>query len=369
VRVFFIKSPNNCEEELSRAREFSPRKERSARLKMKKNSTTTTVGRNRTSSRRQINAPARFADEEFDVTNINATTTTTTTNNRKNNNNNNNNTKKKKKKTTTTTTTDAAEKGVLSSFFERHSNVYIYVPNLIGYARLLLMFLSFYCSSLEGGVKLSVFTYFLSFVCDELDGRFARKCNQCTEFGAVLDMVTDRLATTGLLIILSNIYPEMQFTCISLIFLDISSHWLQMHSQLAIGKKGHKDMRESRFRLLRLYYANRIFMGVCCVSTEVLYLCLFMAKDKELNAMPGPLPISNELVKRVSFLSASDAFFKKTLGVGSVTTFATQFIVLAIPGFLLKQIANVAQLRSAVVAMCEHEPEFARKREEKTNRD
>jgi len=339
---------------------------------MKKNSTTTTtttvVGRNRTSSRRQINAPARFADEEFDVTNINATTTTTTTNNRKNNNNNNNNTKKKKK-TTTTTTTDAAEKGVLSSFFERHSNVYIYVPNLIGYARLLLMFLSFYCSSLEGGVKLSVFTYFLSFVCDELDGRFARKCNQCTEFGAVLDMVTDRLATTGLLIILSNIYPEMQFTCISLIFLDISSHWLQMHSQLAIGKKGHKDMRESRFRLLRLYYANRIFMGVCCVSTEVLYLCLFMAKDKELNAMPGPLPISNELVKRVSFLSASDAFFKKTLGVGSVTTFATQFIVLAIPGFLLKQIANVAQLRSAVVAMCEHEPEFARKREEKTNRD
>jgi hypothetical protein len=30
----------------------------------------------------------------------------------------------------------------------------------------------------------------------------------------------------------------------------------------------------------------------------------------------------------------------------------------------LKQIANIAQLRSAVVAMCEHEPEFAAKREE-----
>ena len=49
---------------------------------------------------------------------------------------------------------------------------------------------------------------------------------------------------------------------------------------LAIGKKGHKDMHESRFRLLRLYYTNRIFMGVCCVSTEVLYLCLFMARDR-----------------------------------------------------------------------------------------
>ena len=46
-------------------------------------------------------------------------------------------------------------------------------------------------------------------------------------------------------------------------------------------KRTCKDMRESRFRLLRLYYTNRIFMGVCCVSTEVLYLCLFMARDED----------------------------------------------------------------------------------------
>lgn len=31
-----------------------------------------------------------------------------------------------------------------------------------------------------------------SFVCDELDGRFARKFNQTSTLGAVLDMVTDR---------------------------------------------------------------------------------------------------------------------------------------------------------------------------------
>ena len=34
--------------------------------------------------------------------------------------------------------------------------------------------------------------YFLSFVCDELDGRFARKLQQTSTLGAVLDMVTDR---------------------------------------------------------------------------------------------------------------------------------------------------------------------------------
>ncbi|KAK2980356.1 hypothetical protein RJ640_014529 [Escallonia rubra] len=31
-----------------------------------------------------------------------------------------------------------------------------------------------------------------SFVCDALDGWFARKFNQVSTFGAVLDMVTDR---------------------------------------------------------------------------------------------------------------------------------------------------------------------------------
>lgn len=32
----------------------------------------------------------------------------------------------------------------------------------------------------------------------------------------------------------------------------------------------------SRSRLVRLYYSNRIFMGFCCVCCEVLYLALFL---------------------------------------------------------------------------------------------
>ncbi len=264
----------------------------------------------------------------------------------------------------------SSQKKWKKKFFSRHDNVYVYVPNVIGYARLLLVLASFYYANEENrphgwGASVTVFAYVLSFICDELDGRCARRFNQCTEFGAVLDMVTDRLATTGLLIILSNMYRDAQFACILLIFLDISSHWLQMHSQLAIGKKGHKDMHESRFRLLRLYYTNRIFMGVCCVSTEVLYLCLFMARDRELSAVRGLLPNSSGVIETFSHVQAFDEFLVQTVGIGSLHTFATQFAVLAIPGFLLKQTANIAQLRSAVVAMCNHEPEFALKREKK----
>ena len=46
------------------------------------------------------------------------------------------------------------------------------------------------------------------------------------------------------------------------------------------------------------------------MSTEVLYLCLFMAKDKELNAIPGLVPISKEIIKRVSFIETFDSFLQ-----------------------------------------------------------
>ena len=38
--------------------------------------------------------------------------------------------------------------------------------------------------------------YFLSGFLDHFDGHAARKYNQCSQFGATLDMVTDRVATT-----------------------------------------------------------------------------------------------------------------------------------------------------------------------------
>ncbi|RYR22669.1 hypothetical protein Ahy_B03g067974 isoform D [Arachis hypogaea] len=67
------------------------------------------------------------------------------------------------------------------------------------------------------------------FVCDAVDGWAARKFNQVSTFGAVLDMVTDRISTACLLVVLSQVYkPGLIF--LSLLALDIASHWLQMYS-------------------------------------------------------------------------------------------------------------------------------------------
>ena len=70
--------------------------------------------------------------------------------------------------------------------------------------------------------------------------------------------------------VLSREYPDHFFACLSLVLLDIGSHWLQMYSQLLASKSSHKDVDPTANAILRLYYTNRIFMGVCCVSAEAL---------------------------------------------------------------------------------------------------
>lgn len=51
-----------------------------------------------------------------------------------------------------------------------------------------------------------------------------------SRFGAVLDMVTDRCPTAGLLLVLSRLYNRNHaFAFLVLMFLDLSSHWMHTH--------------------------------------------------------------------------------------------------------------------------------------------
>ncbi|CAF1709929.1 unnamed protein product [Brassica napus] len=165
--------------------------------------------------------------------------------------------------------------------------------------------------------------YFFSFCCDAVDGWCARKFNQVSTFGAVLDMVTDRVSTACLLVILSQIYrPSLVF--LSLLALDIASHWLQMYSTFLSGKTSHKDVKDSTSWLFRLYYGNRMFMGYCCVSCEVLYIILFLiSKNHTENLM--------------------------SVVVESLTQFSPLSLLLALSifGWSIKQFINVIQMKTA----------------------
>ncbi|KAK1259085.1 putative CDP-diacylglycerol--inositol 3-phosphatidyltransferase 2 [Acorus gramineus] len=200
-------------------------------------------------------------------------------------------------------------------------SVYLYIPNIIGYIRILMNCVAFaICFSNK---KLFSILYFISFVCDGLDGWFARKFNQVSTFGAVLDMVTDRVSTACLLVILSKLYrPSLIF--VALLALDIASHWLQMYSTFLSGKASHKDVKDSSNWLFRAYYGHRYFMAFCCVACEVLYIILFLLSPSQTESS---VFVVLDAVKQHVLLS---------------------FIVaLSLFGWAIKQVVNVIQMKTA----------------------
>uniref|UniRef100_A0A0D9VEK9 CDP-diacylglycerol--inositol 3-phosphatidyltransferase n=1 Tax=Leersia perrieri TaxID=77586 RepID=A0A0D9VEK9_9ORYZ len=161
---------------------------------------------------------------------------------------------------------------------EKTPSVYLYIPNIIGYFRIIINFIAFaVCYSNR---LLFAILYFFSFFCDGLDGWFARKFNQASTFGAVLDMVTDRYSNKSLDLVYA--VCKMRFLRTWLSFLD--SAWVGYYKPLVSdvqfmvlfftssflsGKTSHKDVKDTGNWLLKLYYGHRPFMAFCCVASEV----------------------------------------------------------------------------------------------------
>ncbi|CAN1276561.1 CDP-diacylglycerol--inositol 3-phosphatidyltransferase 1 [Linum perenne] len=197
-------------------------------------------------------------------------------------------------------------------------SVYLYIPNIIGYVRVLMNIYAFaICFTNK---RLFCLLYFISFVCDGIDGWAARKFNQVSTFGAVLDMITDRISTACLLVILSQVYrPGLTF--VSLLALDIGSHWLQMYSTFLLGKASHKDVKDSTSWLFRAYYGNRMFMAYCCVACEVLRI--------------SSLDIS---APDIAF------YFQVLMSLTKEITPLSVLVGLSLFGWAIKQVVNVIQV-------------------------
>ena len=151
-------------------------------------------------------------------------------------------------------------------------NVYIWIPNLIGYLRVILTLTSVYYAFSNWVVF--IVCYSGGAILDLFDGMAARKFNQCSKFGAVLDMVTDRVSTNLLYLVLAVMNPEYYFTFALLAAADYSSHWAQMYAAAAAGTH-HKVLDADRNWLLRVYYSNRVFMFLNCVSQEAFLIALY----------------------------------------------------------------------------------------------
>lgn len=135
-------------------------------------------------------------------------------------------------------------------------NIFLFVPNIIGYVRIILAIISFYF--MPTCPKVSIVCYLVSGLLDAFDGHAARYLNQGTKFGAMLDMLTDRCATMCLCVVLAMFYPNWAILFQLSMSLDMASHWLHMHSSMMKGSSSHKTIDLSGNPILRIYYTSRV---------------------------------------------------------------------------------------------------------------
>eukprot|EP00922_Rhytidocystis_sp_ex-Travisia-forbesii_P014615 GHVS01021832.1.p1 GENE.GHVS01021832.1~~GHVS01021832.1.p1 ORF type:complete len:153 (+),score=17.24 GHVS01021832.1:125-583(+) len=145
------------------------------------------------------------------------------------------------------------------------SSVFFYMPNIIGYLRILLVALSVGFSSSPSCLP-TVVLYTSSQCLDALDGWIARRLGQATLFGAVLDQLTDRMSTLCLYILNIAAHPAYTTGILLLCVIDISGHWIHTLSSALCGKASHKCIPEGNL-FLRLYYQqpSRRTTTVVCV--------------------------------------------------------------------------------------------------------
>lgn len=152
--------------------------------------------------------------------------------------------------------------------------VFFFIPNLVGYLRVVTALMSFWL--MKNHQIYTLIFYGISGFLDAFDGYAARRYNQGTRYGAVLDMVTDRCATTSLICYLCVIYPTFCVIWQLLVSLDLASHYMHMYAMMSTGSASHKNVDEKQSKLLSLYYTNRIVLFIVCLVNELFYVALYL---------------------------------------------------------------------------------------------
>ena len=188
-----------------------------------------------------------------------------------------------------------------------------YIPNQIGYTRVVTAIISFF--TMPNNPMVTTFIYSVSCLLDALDGTMARKYDQCSKVGAVLDMVTDRSTTSALICYLCVQYPQWCVPFQMLLALDLSSHYMHMYATLSNGGTSHKQVGKESSVLLHLYYTRRDVLFMVCFFNESFYGGIYL------------------------------------MGFANYITFGNWMALISLPGFIFKQVANVIQLNRAATIL------------------
>lgn len=242
---------------------------------------------------------------------------------------------------------------------ENQENIFLFIPNLIGYSRVVLALASLYYMPLHP--RTCSLLYSVSCLLDALDGYAARAYEQSTKFGAVLDMVTDRCTTTCLLVFLAQAFPRWSIVFQALISLDLASHYMHMYATLSMGggDQSHKKVDSSRSWILNQYYTNNKVLFTFCALNELFFIALYLLSFSspllsptlfsDLNNPSSIQPGSPAAPKPSAFFASpfSAAAMEMARANKMDSTVPWILMIASAPVMLAKQIINVVQMVKA----------------------
>lgn len=203
-----------------------------------------------------------------------------------------------------------------------HVNVFLFVPNIIGYVRIVLMFVAFYYMTNPHKYMFTVACYMLSQLLDAFDGHAARLLGQTSKFGAMLDMLTDRCSTLGLVMGLGMLYPDWFFFFQCYAVLDIWSHWLHLTAAHYSGATSHKQIDLSANPLLYYYYQNRTVLFTMCAGNELFFAVLYLMRFTV-----GPTVAGYNLFQVLLFLCAPIMALKTVISMVQLIAASNNVVV------------------------------------------
>jgi len=148
------------------------------------------------------------------------------------------------------------------------NKVFFYRANIVDYIRLILLVAAFVC---HDDPYLFFVLYALSQTMDMLDGYMARKYNECSSFGAVLDMVLDRASDAMIFVLLGMLYPLYNPLFGFLALLDLCSHWTHMY----VSVLEHHHHKECTNPILKFYYKKSV-LALLCAGNEGCWMSLYL---------------------------------------------------------------------------------------------
>ncbi|KAJ9578385.1 hypothetical protein L9F63_005391 [Diploptera punctata] len=193
-------------------------------------------------------------------------------------------------------------------------NIFLFVPNIIGYGRIVLALISFYF--MPTNYAIACWCYIISGLLDAFDGHAARYFNQSTKFGAMLDQLTDRCGTMCLLVTLSYFYPHYMFLFQLSMTIDIACHWIHLHTTavsektLLHRKSSHKFIDLSENPIMRIYYTSRSVLFFMCAGNEAFYASLYLLHFTE-----GPLVLGVGIFRIICYMCLPVAIVKSLIAL------------------------------------------------------